>query len=246
MKRIEGFSLVELAIVLVIIGLITGGILTGQDLIRASELNSFHTETNKFKMAINTFKLKYNALPGDIPNATAYWGAEPTCPPPNGDVQVTGACNGNGDGLLSAGASRELIMIWKHLSLAGLIPGNYIGRQASTAPSIRAGLNVPPLPWGTFLITSIITTPIASTYFLSGQLFLSYTLDSSNTITASFTPTDIASLDTKYDDGKPAFGKISTIYMTSNPNCTTSDTASAAEYRVSYTDKACNFIYFWW
>ena len=55
----QGFSLVELAIVLVIIGLITGGILTGQELIRASELNSVASDYNKVKTAINTFQLKY-------------------------------------------------------------------------------------------------------------------------------------------------------------------------------------------
>ena len=74
----NGFTLLELSIVMVIIGLIIGGITVGQDLIRSAELNSVVTDINKYKTAINTFNLKYNAMPGDMSNATSYWGDQAT------------------------------------------------------------------------------------------------------------------------------------------------------------------------
>ncbi|MGB1540395.1 MAG: prepilin-type N-terminal cleavage/methylation domain-containing protein, partial [Rickettsiales bacterium] len=69
MNSKAGFSLVELSIVLVILGLLTGGILGGQSLIRAAELRSVSKEYEKYQTAINIFKDKYFALPGDFNNA---------------------------------------------------------------------------------------------------------------------------------------------------------------------------------
>ena len=71
----QGFSLVELSIVLVILGLLTGGILTGQSLIRAAELRSVTTEFQKYQTAMMTFRDRYMALPGDMRNATAFLGS---------------------------------------------------------------------------------------------------------------------------------------------------------------------------
>ena len=76
----SGFSLVELSIVLVILGLLTGGILAGQSLIRAAELRSVATESQRYMAALNSFRDKYFALPGDMANATAFWGAQNATP----------------------------------------------------------------------------------------------------------------------------------------------------------------------
>ena len=58
-KKRSGFTLIELAIVLVVIGLITGGILVGQDLIQAGQLRSVISQVEKYETAANSFKLKY-------------------------------------------------------------------------------------------------------------------------------------------------------------------------------------------
>jgi prepilin-type N-terminal cleavage/methylation domain-containing protein len=71
-KYQRGFSLVELSIVLVILGLLTGGILAGQSLIRAAELRSITTQFNQYVSATQSFRDKYMALPGDMPNATRF------------------------------------------------------------------------------------------------------------------------------------------------------------------------------
>src|ERR1017187_6530961 len=62
----SGFTLIEMAIVLVIIGLIVGAVLVGQDLIRAAEVRATISQIEKYNTAVNTFRGKFNALPGDI------------------------------------------------------------------------------------------------------------------------------------------------------------------------------------
>jgi len=68
----QGFTLLEFSIVLVIIGLIIGAIMVGKDLIRTAENRAFFSQIEKYNSAVNTFKLKYNCLPGDCANGTSY------------------------------------------------------------------------------------------------------------------------------------------------------------------------------
>ena len=94
-RPLKGFTLIELSIVLVVIGLIIGGILVGQDLIQAAETRSQITQIEKYNAAVNTFRLKYNCLPGDCLNVTAFGF------PPRGQY----AGEGDGDGILEGVAA---------------------------------------------------------------------------------------------------------------------------------------------
>lgn len=67
----HGFTLVELSIILVIIGLIVGGVMVGQDLIKAAAIRSQISQIEQYNTAVNAFKLKYGYLPGDIPEPDA-------------------------------------------------------------------------------------------------------------------------------------------------------------------------------
>lgn len=133
MKR--GFSLVELSIVLVILGLLVGGILAGQSLIRASELRSITMDKNKYETAYQAFRDKYLALPGDMANAYQFFGAAAGCANSVGSANTQGGCNGNGDGqvnLFMGGGSglpgsNEGWRAWQFMAMAGLIPGTYTG-----------------------------------------------------------------------------------------------------------------------
>ena len=70
----HGFTLIELSVVLVIIGLIVGGVMVGQSLIEAGKIRAQTTQISDIETQINTFKLKYDCLPGDCPNATSFFG----------------------------------------------------------------------------------------------------------------------------------------------------------------------------
>ena len=138
MKHNHAFTLVELSIVLVILGLLTGGILTGQSLIRAAELRSIITERDRYAAAIQTFRDKYRGLPGDITNATAFWGDGPdaplACDVPAGAAAHYDICNGNGNGQVgylstTSWTATEMIQLWSHLAAAGLIEGSYSGQH---------------------------------------------------------------------------------------------------------------------
>ncbi|MFZ4541978.1 MAG: hypothetical protein ACOYNL_09300 [Rickettsiales bacterium] len=106
-----------------ILGLLVGGVLSGRALIRAAELRAITTEYSRYVAAVQTFREKYFALPGDMPNAFRFWGA--TCGTDTTTI-ITG-CNGNGDGFIYSGDIGEHVKAWEHLSRAGLISGSYDG-----------------------------------------------------------------------------------------------------------------------
>jgi prepilin-type N-terminal cleavage/methylation domain-containing protein len=134
-KKGAGFTLIELSIVLVIIGLIVGGVLVGQDLIKAAEQRKTISEAERYKTAYQAFRLKYNAIPGDMTNAVSVLGA-------------TAGHNGDGNGnimystLVYGDATAEGLMFFEHLGLANLIGGRFTG-IATGSQDFVIGTNVP-------------------------------------------------------------------------------------------------------
>jgi prepilin-type N-terminal cleavage/methylation domain-containing protein len=242
----QGFSLVELSIVLVILGLLTGGILGGQSLIRAAELRSISTEVQRYTTAVHTFRDKYFQLPGDFRDATRFWGRLNT----NADCvtnsaaavnATTGTCDGNGDGLpihnsSAATASAENLQFWRQLALAGLIEGTYTGVIGASAAEVTGGTNLPraKLSSGVWWMNSD-----GGVNPLSGANI--YTANYGNYFTIGgavsgawpnapiLKPEEAWNIDTKMDDGRPGAGKIIARY----PG-TCSDAASGTDYAAPY------------
>lgn len=248
----RGFSLVELSIVLVILGLLVGGVLTGQSLIRAAQLRSISTEVSKYKTAVLSFRDKYMQLPGDMTNATAFWGFAD-----NGDglgSDCRGAetndkrtCNGDGNGLIEPHPGYEYARLWQQLSNAELIEGAYTGTIYATSCSASSpGCLYPGSKSGNNAIWILRTVPSTSySYsFYDGKNALILT----NDITATslgyvLNPQDAYNIDTKMDDGRPGLGSIMasrTGFCDTNPTGSTSDALRAtANYRLTSTGTGC-------
>ncbi|MFP5409770.1 MAG: type II secretion system protein [Gammaproteobacteria bacterium] len=142
-RRQSGFTLIEIAIVLVIIGLLLGGILKGQELINSARVKNLAADFRNIPLFIYGYQDKFRVLPGDDANAVAHVGTATVTP---------GA--GDGDGVIdgnwnSTTVTDESFLFWQHVRLAGLAPGptttgatDYLPRNAvggtvgiqSTAP----------------------------------------------------------------------------------------------------------------
>ena len=203
----KGFSLVELSIVLVILGLLVGGILAGQSLIRGAELRKFTTDVTKFQAAYYSFQDKYFAMPGDFNQATSFW-PTPSC-------ASGGACNGNNDGLI--GNATESRFTWQHLEMAGLWPGHYYGRYRTTG--LVRGYDMPGSPLGGNQAIDFVRKLLASgsaihNFVPTGHYLQHGTMpdDGSGSgylqDTNTLVPEEVWRIDTKMDDGLPQNGMI--------------------------------------
>jgi len=132
----SGFTLIELSIVLVVIGLVVSGIVGGQALVKQAELQAIVSEVQSMKTAVNSFVLQFHSLPGDIGNASEYWkGEAPGCPDQT--------CNGNEDGIIDGNTGLESFTVWMHMTLAEVYPGDFIGLGFGCCSGFTAGVNIP-------------------------------------------------------------------------------------------------------
>jgi prepilin-type N-terminal cleavage/methylation domain-containing protein len=248
--RDSGFSLVELSIVLIILGLLTGGILGGQSLIAAAQLRSIGKESEQWQMALNSFKEKYNAIPGDFNMAERFWG----------DGDATGdTWDGDGDGYIDyAGAAStpgEIFTFWQHLALAGLISGEYTGNSGpgSSSDSIM-NVNVPASKfsgggWGTWSPGPGGTawTPFWFEVDYGNVLEVGAAQTTGDYGGALLKPEDAWNIDTKFDDGVPSKGKIIAKWWDDLCSEAASGTTASdnldAQYRLSDASAQCSLAF---
>ena len=115
----KGFTLVEIAIVLVIIGLLLGGILKGQEMIVQARIKNVIADMTGVSAALYGYQDRYRALPGDDPNATR-WGA--VTQPGNNTGMVEGAYNVACPAAPVVGTA-ESCLFWHHMRLSGFVAG---------------------------------------------------------------------------------------------------------------------------
>ncbi len=183
-KQEKGFTLIEIAIVLVIIGLLLGGVLKGQELITGARVRNLIAQQDGIKAAYFGFLDRYRALPGDYKEAKANI-------PNVGVVCGVGASgNGDGDGQIKA-ANSENILVWEHLARAGFINGSYTCAAAATTATS------PSNPYGGILDLEF------------DPVFMGQAGSRHNLKTGGSVPSDIlAEVDRKVDDGNPGAGSF--------------------------------------
>jgi len=113
----QGFTLVEIAIVLVIIGLLLGGILKGQEMITQAKIKNVVADFSGVSAAYYGYQDRYRAIPGDDPNAATRWTVAPAAVAGDGNAVVAGKYNSQTD----ANESRKW---WDHLRRAGFVSGS--------------------------------------------------------------------------------------------------------------------------
>lgn len=154
-RRQTGFTLVEIAIVLVVIGLLLGGILKGQQLINSARVRNLADQNSGVQAAYYGFIDRFRNLPGDMlaTNACTQVGGgidSAACATPANAPGGTGATGGNGriDTVGEAGA------VWPHLSVAGFLNGTFTGQTSAnadlTAPTYLTGVAIGAVPANAF------------------------------------------------------------------------------------------------
>ncbi len=183
MRKQNGFTLIEIAIVLVIIGLLLGGVLKGQELITSARVRNLIAMQDGVKAAYFGFLDRYRALPGDYLTASAI-----------ANIPGCAGCFG-GDGNGQIGTVAEGVHAWEHLSKAGFITGSYVSGGAAPASTTA---NTPSNPFG-----SLVELIFDATYQDAAPTARH------NLKTGSNIPSDIlAEMDRKVDDGLGTGGQL--------------------------------------
>lgn len=201
-----GFTLVELAVVMIIIGLLIGGILKGQELIANAQVTSTVSQVKGIDSAVTTFRDMYNGVPGDIAGARV-----PNC---TGTCAPAAATLGNGrvDQLFTAAPTVEGLAFWLQLNAADLIAG--INPNLAT-PTVWGG-NYPAAKMGGGFHIAFLTGLVAPPAFIGANLpraghYLALHNAPNAAVaagTAGLTPNQAFRIDSKLDDGSATGGSV--------------------------------------
>jgi prepilin-type N-terminal cleavage/methylation domain-containing protein len=202
MRRTQGFTLVEIAIVLVIIGLLLGGILKGQEMITQAKIKNVIADFSGISAAYHGYQDRYRAIPGDDPNANTRWTTPTAAIQGNGDGVVSGtynfACSNPGTTV----GTNESCFWWDHLRRAGFVSGT------GTSQPFNAVTGLIGVQTG-----NGATPPAAALAPAGGGGFVSLIVCSANL------PDKIAiAADTQMDDGDSRAGTVRGQIHTAGPN----------------------------
>lgn len=182
MKKYQsGFTLIEIAIVLLIIGLLLGGVMKGQSMINSARVRSIANDLTGIEAAWISFQDRYRSLPGDFPNASTHIAA--------------GAVDGDANAIIDVAESGA---VWQHLASAGFISGSFNGNAVGAITDTACDTATCP------------GNPFNGFYKISNSNNALAAANSSHELsTGGNIPVEVMyELDLKIDDGKPDTGRL--------------------------------------
>jgi prepilin-type N-terminal cleavage/methylation domain-containing protein len=221
-----GFTLVEIAIVLVIIGLLLGGILKGQEMIVQAKVKNSIQDFSGVSAAFYGYQDRYRAIPGDDKDAATRWTTPTAAVSGNGDRILTGAFNAADVDPPVVGTA-ESILWWDHLRRSGFVTGSAGGKKPNNSFNGILGVEqgdglgtggATPVPVGPVLATGATIPGFTNLMLCSTNL-----------------PDKVAiALDVQMDDGNPSSGAVRGFGVTST-TIATADTSYAENGTNIYT-----------
>jgi len=236
----SAFSLIELSIVLIIIGLLIAGVTGGASLIKSSELRAAISEARGWSTAVNGFYNQFNAFPGDYNvaigsslgatgNSNSQINAYTTANNPSGTASINTACAATAP-TAGAGCSYEDNVAWVQLKNAGVVDTNIVSAPAlSTTGATSFGVTNPQskikssgwlFDYGSANGSTAGTNQFGQNVVILSGAPTTTAMDLNNSYvnglaaaraTGAITPADALSIDTKVDDGKYNTGRIQGI-----------------------------------
>ncbi len=182
----SGFTLVEIAIVLVIIGLLLGGVLKGQELINSAKVKNLANDFRVVPTYIYAFQDKFKALPGDDGQVTSHISGA--------TAATTGGTVGNGviEGHWNSTApTEESFLFWQHVRLANLAAGPTSVGDTTYRPTNAVGGHI-----GVASLNNPQITGMTGSYQVCSKGIL-----------GKF----VVQLDVQMDDGQPCTGSMRAI-----------------------------------
>ncbi|MDA0782389.1 MAG: hypothetical protein PQ612_10610 [Rickettsiales bacterium] len=213
-KYSKGFSLVEMSVVLVSIGIIIVAIIGNNKFVNNTKINKIISNVDQFAGAIEKFEKEYGSLPGDIANVTA--------------LGADNSSRGNGNGVIDSAS--EALNVWYHLSLSGLIEGDYDGTSALVPGTGTPMADIEGAGYKVKVASTIVARNVPE-QAIAIEIAGYGTTDNLPIITAE----DAKSIDEKVDDGNPNTG---VILAEGDGNC-----INGSEYNVSEETASCRLIF---
>ena len=228
----KGFSLVELSIVIIIIGLLFVGVSAGSSLIQQAKIRTIFSDISQIQRSVQTFKVAYDYLPGDFPGAGILWGS--AC---GGNSPASSGCNGDGDGVVgnygettaapnwsayqTKESTTETFRFWQHMQLAEIMDRSFTGEPSASdclsvsTPTCFTDENSYQLKYKDGILVNILDARKAdyyiNTYGYNYFSFKSGGVEERQSSFPEFTARDTYNIDKKLDDGGPRSGRMQTL-----------------------------------
>jgi len=237
----NGFTMVELSVVLVVVSFIIGGLLSVSTMVHEARVNSTIVWVRSVQTAYMQFEDIYSAIPGDMINASTFF---PGATNGNGDGKVDGAPGGDDHGGSLGGAGNlyywqaEDMWFWNHITTAGLLKGKLFGNVVCCP--VIPGYNTPAIPLATGITAAVYNT----SYFgvPADTMLINTPLGWAGA--GAVQPQDALEIDQKMDDGLPRSGTVyglssNEMYGGQPSTCYYTTPAGTIAYDVNHNSRLC-------